>query len=89
LSLTKLSGLQDLLVGHADGRGQEGAVEHLVEVAHLDHFVKCLVSFIRPLGSINGMAYLATAPPTKMQRFIALAPGGFGPPQVDDKLEIN
>ncbi len=42
MSLTKLSGLQELLVGHADGRGHEGAVEHLGEVAHLDHFAEFL-----------------------------------------------
>jgi hypothetical protein len=38
--LTKPSGLTDLLVGHADGRGHEGAVAHLGVVAHLDYFVE-------------------------------------------------
>ncbi len=41
-ALTKPSGLTDLLVGHADGRGHEGAVAHLGVVAHLDYFVELL-----------------------------------------------
>ncbi len=32
----------DLLLGHADGFGHEGAVEHLGVEAHLDSFIKCL-----------------------------------------------
>ena len=36
LALTMLSGLPDLLLGYADGRGHEGAVEHLGVLAHLD-----------------------------------------------------
>jgi len=35
-ALTKLSGLPDLLLVHAIGRGHESAVEHLGIVAHLD-----------------------------------------------------
>jgi hypothetical protein len=40
-ALTKLSGLPDLLLGHADGRGNEGAVGHLGIEAHLDSFIEC------------------------------------------------
>ncbi len=31
----------NLLLGHADGLGQEGVVVHLGIVAHLDSFIKC------------------------------------------------
>jgi hypothetical protein len=33
------SGLPDLLLGHADGLGHEGAVVHLAIVAHLGSFI--------------------------------------------------
>ncbi len=39
-ALAKLSNLPDPLLGHADGRGHDGAVEHLGVVAHLGSFIK-------------------------------------------------
>ena len=40
-ALTMFSGLPDLLLGHADGFGREGAVPHLGVVAHLGSFIEC------------------------------------------------
>jgi len=40
-ALTTFSGLPDLLLGHANGLGREGAVMHLGVVAHLGSFIEC------------------------------------------------
>ena len=40
-ALTTFSGLPDLLLGHADGLGCEGAIVHLGIVAYFDSFIEC------------------------------------------------
>ncbi len=40
-ALATFSGLPDLLLGHADGLGCEGAFPHLGVVAHLGSFIEC------------------------------------------------
>ncbi len=40
-AFTMFSGLQDLLLGQADGLGHEGAAVHLGVVAHLGIFIEC------------------------------------------------
>ncbi len=52
-ALTMPSGLPDALVGHDNGRGCKGTVEHLGVVAHLDCLSSCQVSILRPLGNVN------------------------------------
>ncbi len=40
-ALTTFSGLPDLLLGHTDSLGREGAVVHWGVVVHLGSFIEC------------------------------------------------